>query len=237
MWKLTELRTARRLSTTHSTTGQVTLAAALHCLIGVCGRTHCPIPPYQGAVTTLSALVRRCIASADTTATMRGFPGDSGSSLMEAAHPPNEGSTWNVSCVTVDTLEARTQVDLCSATLIKMDIEGAEVLVLPQLFARLQRCSGSMPPLWLSLHKGTWTANEATRARALVDLLVETYPFVYDATLQRAKPRSAESQATPLADLWAGTAMLLAHDDVSHAAWRIGNFHVDRQRRGGIRQV
>ncbi len=90
-------------------------------------------------------------------------------------------STVEVPTITMDTFQRRHPIDGCS--LMKIDIEGGERIVLPVLEPFLRRYR---PTLYLSLH---WTRLSETEIESLFDLVSSIYDCIYDDSLLRTLDR------------------------------------------------
>ena len=119
-------------------------------------------------------------------ASVRGEPGDSTSSLL---HDGAHGS--DALTIAWDQFEAVN--DLSGVSLIKMDIEGAEYLVLPTLRVWLEK---HRPPLLLSLHAPLLPEGDRlTKTKALLKML-DFYNVVAD---EYGQPIEVEDLMTPSA--------------------------------------
>lgn len=93
-----------------------------------------------------------------------------------------EFATLRVPAMTISTFEQRYTVAGCS--LMKIDIEGGEKIVVPMLEGFLRR---HRPPLYLSLH---WMRLTEAEIKSLFDLLSSIYDFIYDDSLLRRVDRN-----------------------------------------------
>ena len=117
-----------------------------------------------GRVTVVDA----CIGQTDGIVRlgMSHFPGDSGSSLLLGS----KRASWPVKSIRFDRFVREYRINDCN--FVKMDIEGAEFLVLPTMGNFL---SAERPTLCLSLHP-RMSENPETDFRAVVDIL-EGYTY------------------------------------------------------------
>jgi hypothetical protein len=125
---------------------------------------------------------------------MRGYAGDSGSSLLPAAHPVGEGTSWTVECTTLASLQRDYGVSVCAAALVKIDIEGSEAAIGADLATALTLCPQpriQLPALWLSLHPAMWSPEDRAAMVAALDRLTRLYDVVQDAEL-RPVPRGVD---------------------------------------------
>ena len=81
-----------------------------------------------------------------------------------------------VPSITMERLEMDYSLTDCS--LMKIDIEGGEKIVLPAIASFLRR---QRPPLYLSIHWGVLTQKEI---ESILDLLSSIYDFTYDDSLR-----------------------------------------------------
>lgn len=121
---------------------------------------------------------------------MRGYPGDSGSSIMPGMYK-GEGGSWQIQCTTFGDFLASQCIAPSDVSVIKVDIEGAEIMVLPEIAKWLASVEWprprGKPALWLSLHKFAWDGVDVDAFAAVVHKLQQDYAFTYDAILRPQK--------------------------------------------------
>lgn len=155
---------------------------------------------------------------------MRGAGGDSGSSLLEESHH-NSGASWEVQCYSLASLARAAGIDWCSVALLKIDVEGAESIIMEGLIQTVTECRASgkaQPPIWLSLHVGMWSAAQKESVLAALPRLYALYAYVYDDVLQPLKTPATPSAA--LDGIWNRVTLLLAND--APAVWPQQPHHV-----------
>jgi FkbM family methyltransferase len=134
-----------------------------------------------------TVVVRAAIGPEDGTVVLSsaGRGGDSNSSVVR---PRDEGMRWETEQVSFATLLSR--ADLAAADFVKIDIEGAEYQLIPEL---LSQAANALPTLYIALHpnllvdKRSFITRLSSSVRALRAnhrflraLLVYRHHYVYD---------------------------------------------------------
>jgi len=178
---------------------------------------HAPLPRTRP---------RRCVGPLDGTMHMYGHPGNSGSSLLSTAVSPNEGAVWNVTCATVESLQARLGVDWCSAALLKVEPEGGEALIMDDIVRFLRGCAAKagarLPPMWLSLHPQFWLPEHRAPLRESLAALAALYPVVLSGGLRPLKGPDVTPQPQPsplIDDVLTHSSVLFAPEPVASWQW------------------
>jgi FkbM family methyltransferase len=157
------------------------------------------------ALARRTSAYRHCLSSASGPATMTG-PAPLGSSMSRvhalaripqlAALEQNWGQdmvSWQVACSTPADFAGRVGLAVSELALVKLDVEGAEALLLPPLVQWLQQgaaAAGSKPPLFLELHTGFWAQGAAPGAVAAA---LAAYKHVFASQAERPGHRVSDN--------------------------------------------
>ena len=173
------------------------------------------------ALARRTAAFRHCLSSASGPATMTG-PAPLGSSMSrvhalarippQAAQEQNWGQdmvSWQVACSTPRDFAARVGLSVSELALVKLDVEGAEALLLPPLVQWLQEGAaavaaaarrgasgggGGKPPLFLELHTSFWAQGAAPGAVAAA---LAAYKHAFASHAERPGHRVSDNVLLP----------------------------------------
>jgi hypothetical protein len=136
----------------------------------------------------------RCISNKPGKLVMKGDPGGSWSSIL--FHNDKTLPSWTVDCVTFDKFLEVANINADDIIFIKIDIEGAEHTVLPNMRKWLRKHGN--PPIWVSMHKWLWEAGDAAKEKMAA--VFRDYDHVLNSRLEEVPRDSLESGATFFGD-------------------------------------